>query len=69
MSDSRSAGSAGRRPLTAAEMRCSFCGKLRGHVASMIAGGGPNPAVAICNECVELCVEILAEQADESAPS
>jgi ATP-dependent protease Clp ATPase subunit len=44
-------------------IRCSFCGKPRTQVASMIAG--PTPAVAICNECVALCAEIVSE---ESAP-
>jgi hypothetical protein len=34
---------------------CSFCGKRQGQCARMIAG----PDVAICNECVALCVEIL----------
>jgi hypothetical protein len=40
--------------------RCSFCGKSRLHVQKMIAGTG----VYICNECVELCVDILAADAD-----
>jgi ATP-dependent protease Clp ATPase subunit len=30
-------------------------------VASIVAG--PTPAVAICNECVDLCAEIIAETA------
>ena len=41
-------------------IRCSFCGKPRSAVASMLAG--PTPAVAICNECVDLCGDIIAEQ-------
>jgi ATP-dependent Clp protease ATP-binding subunit ClpX len=41
-------------------MRCSFCGKARTEVESIVAG--PTPAVAICNECVALCAEIVAEQ-------
>jgi ATP-dependent Clp protease ATP-binding subunit ClpX len=36
---------------------CSFCGKRRDQVRKLIAG----PGVWICNECVVLCVEILAE--------
>ena len=40
-------------------IRCSFCGKPRNQVASIVAG--PTPAVAICNECVDLCAEIIAE--------
>jgi hypothetical protein len=42
------------------ELCCSFCGKPSGAVRKLIAG--PTPAVAICNECVALCVEINAEQ-------
>lgn len=36
---------------------CSFCGKDQSQVARLIAG----PEVMICNECVELCSEILGE--------
>ncbi len=36
---------------------CSFCGKRRDQVRKLIAG----PGVRICDECVALCVEILAE--------
>jgi hypothetical protein len=35
---------------------CSFCGKHHRHIAKLIAG--PNGAY-ICNECVDLCVEII----------
>ena len=45
---------------SADSIRCSFCGKARSQVASIVAG--PAPAIAICNECVELCAEIVAEQ-------
>ncbi|HVC83925.1 MAG TPA: ClpX C4-type zinc finger protein [Solirubrobacteraceae bacterium] len=41
-------------------MRCSFCGKRRDQVTDMAAG--PTWHVAICDECVELCTEILTEQ-------
>jgi hypothetical protein len=41
-------------------LRCSFCGKQRDQVEAMLSG--PTPAVTICNECVELCNEIVAEQ-------
>ena len=36
--------------------RCSFCAKEEEQVAQMVAG----PGVYICNECVELCVQIFA---------
>lgn len=39
--------------------RCSFCGKGQHEVARLIAGPG---AVSICNECVALCGEIIAEE-------
>lgn len=37
---------------------CSFCGKSEGQVSRLIAG----PGVFICNECVQLCEEILDEE-------
>ena len=39
------------------KVRCSFCGKQRSEVKKLIAG----PNVYICNECVELCREIVQE--------
>ena len=39
-------------------VRCSFCGKPRIEVRKLIAG----PNVYICNECVELCREIVQEE-------
>jgi len=36
---------------------CSFCGKSQEDVAKLIAG----PAVYICDECIELCNEIVLE--------
>lgn len=41
------------------EIRCSFCGKTRDEVNKLIAGQG----VYICDECVKICDEILAESA------
>lgn len=38
-------------------VRCSFCGKYQDQVKKLIAG----PGVYICNECVELCSEIVEE--------
>ena len=37
---------------------CSFCGKSQHEVKKLIAG----PNVFICNECVELCVDIIREE-------
>ncbi len=39
------------------QVRCSFCGKSQDEVHRVIAG----PGVYICNECVELCQEIIDE--------
>ena len=54
---------------TGADLRCSFCAKSQADVQKMIAG---NKGVAICNECVEVCNDILADCApsswDESEP-
>ena len=48
------------------KVRCSFCGKPRSEVKKLIAG----PNVYICNECVELCREIVEEDmASERAAS
>ena len=41
------------------ELSCSFCGKAQDEVKKLIAG----PAVYICDECIELCKDIIAEEA------
>ena len=43
---------------TSKNLSCSFCGKTQDQVKKLIAG----PSVFICNECVALCNEILAEE-------
>jgi ATP-dependent Clp protease ATP-binding subunit ClpX len=43
---------------------CSFCGKSQHEVRKLIAG----PSVYICDECVELCNDIIREELDESGP-
>ncbi len=40
------------------QLRCSFCGKPQDQVKRLIAG----PNVYICNECIELCQEIIEEE-------
>ena len=42
-----------------AKRQCSFCAKWGSEVRKLIVGGGGH--VHICNECVDLCVEVLAE--------
>ncbi|HBN85327.1 MAG TPA: ATP-dependent Clp protease ATP-binding subunit ClpX, partial [Clostridiales bacterium] len=38
-------------------MKCSFCGKTQDEVRKLIQG----PGVYICDECIELCSEIIDE--------
>jgi ATP-dependent Clp protease ATP-binding subunit ClpX len=44
-------------------LRCSFCGKSKESVKKFISG----PNVYICNECISLCNEILAEEEERTA--
>ena len=46
-------------------LRCSFCGKSQHEVRKLIAG----PTVYICNECVEVCLDIIAEDRFHEAKS
>ncbi|HEF8773080.1 ATP-dependent protease ATP-binding subunit ClpX [Providencia manganoxydans] len=43
---------------------CSFCGKSQHEVRKLIAG----PSVYICDECVDLCLDIIREEIKELAP-
>ena len=43
------------------QLKCSFCGKNQEQVRRLIAG----PNVYICDECVELCDEIIQEEVEE----
>ena len=43
---------------------CSFCGKSQHEVRKLIAG----PTVFICDECVELCMDIIREENKSSLP-
>ena len=44
-----------------AELKCSFCGKTQEQVRKLIAG----PQVYICDECIELCREILEDEFED----
>ncbi len=44
-----------------AALKCSFCGKSQNDVRKLIAG----PTVYICDECIELCNDIIAEEWEE----
>lgn len=41
-----------------AQLKCSFCGKSQDQVRKLVAG----PGVYICDECIELCTEIVEEE-------
>ncbi len=43
------------------QLKCSFCGKLQDQVKKLVAG----PSVYICDECIELCNEIIEEELNE----
>ena len=47
-------------------VRCSFCGKTQDQVRKLIAG--PN-GIYICDECVDICADIIEEEYDEAPPS
>ena len=48
------------------QYRCSFCGKTQDQVKKLIAG---SKDTYICDECVELCAELLEEEFDENDAS
>jgi ATP-dependent Clp protease ATP-binding subunit ClpX len=49
--------------MTDKHLRCSFCGKSKESVKKFISG----PNVYICNECISLCNEILAEEEERES--
>ena len=44
------------------QLKCSFCGKNQDQVKRLIAG----PGVYICDECIELCSDIIADEFEET---
>ena len=46
-------------------LHCSFCGKNQNEVRKLIAG----PSVYICNECIDLCNDIIKEEISEATDS
>jgi ATP-dependent Clp protease ATP-binding subunit ClpX len=53
-----------RRRPSKNDPRCSFCGRSKSQVDKIIAG----PSVHICNECIKLCNEVLAEEKKPNLP-
>ncbi len=72
MSDDKRDKPAGKKPAGKKNMNtksyepftCSFCGKSETEVMRLIAG----PGVFICNECIDLCDQILIEDEEEYMP-
>ncbi|GIU30228.1 ATP-dependent Clp protease ATP-binding subunit ClpX [Shewanella colwelliana] len=58
MGDNKSSGDSGKL------LYCSFCGKSQHEVRKLIAG----PSVYVCDECVELCNDIIREEIREISP-
>ena len=57
----------GKNDVSNDDLLCSFCGKSQDEVKKLIAG----PSVYICDECIQLCNEIIAEeynQEEEDGP-
>jgi ATP-dependent Clp protease ATP-binding subunit ClpX len=48
----------GKKTESSDDLMCSFCGKSQDEVKKLIAG----PSVYICDECIQLCNEIIAEE-------
>jgi ATP-dependent Clp protease ATP-binding subunit ClpX len=48
----------GKNDVSNDDLLCSFCGKSQDEVKKLIAG----PSVYICDECIQLCNEIIAEE-------
>ena len=46
------------RTVSPEALRCSFCGKSQFDIAKLVAG----PGVYICNECIDLCNQIITEE-------
>ncbi|OQX67458.1 MAG: ATP-dependent protease ATP-binding subunit ClpX [Sorangiineae bacterium NIC37A_2] len=54
-----------RREDSNGNLSCSFCGKSQKEVKKLIAG----PTVYICDECIALCNDIIAEEVEKEEPS
>ena len=54
------------RMIDPKKIKCSFCGKSQDAVRRMIAGP---EGIYICDECVDICQEIIVEELDDFAPA
>ena len=46
-------------------IRCSFCGKTQDQVMRLVSG----PGVYICNECIQICANIIFEDDELTVPA
>lgn len=51
-------------PPDPVDLRCNFCGRLESDGRTMVAG----PGIYICNECVDLAVEVLEKGKNAEEP-
>ncbi|WP_101946845.1 ClpX C4-type zinc finger protein [Mycobacterium sp. 3519A] len=51
--------------MASVELRCNFCGKPHTEVGKLVAG----PGVYICDECVNLCVDVIANATHAEPPA
>ena len=58
-------GTVKRKGPNNGDLLCSFCGKNQDKIKKLIAG----PSVYICDECIELCNDIMVEENEREATS
>ena len=58
MAKKMTTGGAAAPPPPPSDVNCSFCGKAQEEVRKLVVG----PNVYICNECITVCHDILAEE-------
>jgi hypothetical protein len=66
MTDEPTEGSL-RREIYLHDLKCSFCTKAGTDVEAIVCGATPD--IAICNECVDLCRQIMDEARGGSRPA
>jgi hypothetical protein len=54
-----------RRQAAAVGRACSFCGLAEDEVRGLVPGAGPSSAMKICDECIDLCRDIIAEEVEQ----
>ena len=54
-----------KKSKTPSDISCSFCGKKQEEVSKVVVG----PEVYICNECVQVCNEVLVEEGKRAEPA